>query len=190
MENRQIFDGKFQSFEMYAFLEYITLFFLLQLVRRMLRHAFQVLKDAKWKKKFLLAFGRQLKCTVLGDHEAIGLTMHFIDIYLDELAKIADGEISADNVVLLLKPFVRFLAKQDDQKLLAHTRRSIFYKLLWQSDMGREFSEKFNAWKEMGFPTENIDDLEKVEDIEEEEASDDEEIGMWEFFFIDKSKTK
>lgn len=162
----------------------------LMLVRRMLRHAFQVLKDAKWKKKFLLAFGRQLKCTVLGDHEAIGLTMHFIDIYLDELAKIADGEISADNVVLLLKPFVKFLAKQDDQKLLAHTRRSIFYKFLWQSDMGREFSEKFNAWKEMGFPTENINDLEKVEDIDEEEASEDEEIEDAQEADVDSSEQK
>lgn len=149
----------------------------LMLVRRMLRHIFQVFKTANWSPKNLKYFNKQISNTILTQHEAIGLTMHFIDIYLEELAKVSDGTISDSSVVILVKPFTKYLAVQRDMKMLSHLRNNIFYHLLWQSDLGREYTEKFNAWKMMGFPTANIDDLEKVEEAsaDENEASDAEE---------------
>ncbi|KAH8304663.1 hypothetical protein KR059_001062, partial [Drosophila kikkawai] len=54
----------------------------------------------------------------------------------------------------------------------------VLYHLLYQSDLGREYSEKYNAWKLMGFPTASIDDIEKLDsgfDEEEDEVQADEE---------------
>ncbi|XP_067640894.1 ribosomal RNA processing protein 1 homolog [Eurosta solidaginis] len=147
----------------------------MMLVRRMLRHMFRVLKRNDWKKEDVQLFNENMKLTVLANQSpAIGLTMHYLDIFFEELAKVTEGEISAELVGEFVRPFVTYLAMGRDPKLISHCRIRVLQHLLFQSTLGREYTEKFNAWKEMGFPTTSIQDLERVEDDgNEDEAETD-----------------
>ncbi|XP_061399879.1 ribosomal RNA processing protein 1 homolog [Musca vetustissima] len=147
----------------------------MMLTRRMLRYMFKILKASKWGKEAVEIFNKHATETVLFENvTAKGLTMHYLDIFFEELAKVSEGDISAEQVALFVKPFVAFTTTQKDYQLISHCRTRVFYHLLYQSDLGREYSDKYNAWKEMGFPTKHIDDLEKCEDSEEENADEEE----------------
>lgn len=63
---------------------------LLQLVRRILRQAFEILKENSWDDKLISEFGNILLETVLKPENStyLGLTMHITEIYLEELAKV------------------------------------------------------------------------------------------------------
>ncbi|KNC26201.1 putative ribosomal RNA processing protein 1 [Lucilia cuprina] len=142
----------------------------LMLARRMLRYMFKLLKNSEWSLEALEVFNKHATETVLFENvSAKGLTMHYFDIFFEELAKVSEGKISAEQVGVFVKPFVKFMATQRDFNLISHCRTRVFYHLLYQSGLGREYSEKYNAWKEMGFPTKHIDDLEKVEESEHED---------------------
>lgn len=142
----------------------------LMLVRRMLRYMFKLLKSSEWSLEAIEVFNKHATETVLFENvSAKGLTMHYFDIFFEELAKVSEGNISAEKVGLFIKPFVKFMATQRDFNLISHCRTRVFYHLLYQSGLGREYSEKYNAWKDMGFPTKHIDDLEKVEESEPED---------------------
>ncbi|KAH8308072.1 hypothetical protein KR059_005941 [Drosophila kikkawai] len=151
----------------------------LMLVRRMLRYMLRLLKQSKWSAELINAFNNRMLQSVLSEQpKSRGLTMHYLDIFFEELAKAADGEITAAQVNVFLRPFVTYLATQRDPKLVAQCRTRVLYHLLYQSDLGREYSEKYNAWKLMGFPTASIDDIEKLDsgfDEEEDEVQADEE---------------
>lgn len=148
----------------------------LMLVRRMLRYMFKLLKDSEWSVEAVNVFNKHATETVLFENvSAKGLTMHYFDIFFEELAKVSEGEISAEKVSMFIAPFVKFMATQRDFNLISHCRTRIFYHLLYQSGLGREYTEKYNAWKDMGFPTKHINDLEKVEGSEDEEDIDGDE---------------
>ncbi|KAH8281402.1 hypothetical protein KR054_000309 [Drosophila jambulina] len=151
----------------------------LMLVRRMLRYMLRLLKQSKWSAELVNSFNGRMQQSVLSEQpKSRGLTMHYLDIFFEELAKAADGEISAAQVNVFLRPFVTYVATQRDPKLVAQCRTRVLYHLLYQSDLGREYSEKYNAWKLMGFPTASIDDIEKLDsgfDEEEDEVNAEEE---------------
>uniref|UniRef100_A0A1I8NIA1 Nucleolar protein,Nop52 n=1 Tax=Musca domestica TaxID=7370 RepID=A0A1I8NIA1_MUSDO len=149
----------------------------MMLTRRMLRYMFEILKASNWGKDAVEIFNKHATETVLFENVvAKGLTMHYLDIFFEELAKVSEGNISAEQVALFVKPFVAFTTTQKDYQLISHCRTRVFYHLLYQSDLGREYSEKYNAWKEMGFPTKHIDDLEKCEGSEDDEEDAGEEL--------------
>ena len=146
----------------------------LMLVRRMLRYMFNLLKKSEWSVEAIDVFNKHVTETVLFENvSAKGLTMHYFDIFFEELAKVSEGDISAEKVSMFIKPFVKFMATQRDFNLISHCRTRIFYHILYQSGLGREYTEKYNAWKDMGFPTKHINDLEKVEESESEENLDE-----------------
>ncbi|EDW76114.1 uncharacterized protein Dwil_GK15286 [Drosophila willistoni] len=148
----------------------------LMLVRRMLRYCLRVLKQSKWSKDLIDIFNRQMKESVLADQpKSRGMTMHYLDIFFEELAKAANGEITSSQVNLFLRPFVTYMGTQRDVKLVAQCRTRVLYHLLYQSELGREYSEKYSAWKEMGFPTASIDDVEKLDSGFDEEMDDEED---------------
>ncbi|XP_028895052.2 ribosomal RNA processing protein 1 homolog [Zeugodacus cucurbitae] len=151
----------------------------MMLVRRMLRYMFRVLRGDGWTKDSITLFNEHMNLTVLAAvSPAIGLTMHYLDIFFEELAKVADGKINEEQVGYFVVPFVTYLAKGRNAKLVAHCRSQVLQHLLFQSSLGREYTDKFNAWKEMGFPTESINDLELVENEADGEAEDgDEDAG-------------
>ncbi|KAM7348039.1 ribosomal RNA processing protein 1 homolog Nnp-1 [Cochliomyia hominivorax] len=146
----------------------------LMLARRMLRYMLKLLKSSDWSLEAINVFNEHATETVLFENvSAKGLTMHYFDIFFEELAKVSEGNISAEQVSMFVQPFIKFMATQRDFNLISHCRTRVFYHLLYQSGLGREYSEKYNAWKDMGFPTKHIDDLEKVEDPEHEDNSDE-----------------
>ncbi|KAH8305429.1 hypothetical protein KR018_004259 [Drosophila ironensis] len=151
----------------------------LMLVRRMLRYMLRLLKQSAWDVELIATFNSSMQQSVLAEQpKSRGLTMHYLDIFFEELAKAANGEITAGQVNLFLRPFVIYLATQRDVKLVAQCRTRVLYHLLYQSDLGREYSEKYNAWKLMGFPTASIDDIEKLDsgfDEEDDEGTSEEE---------------
>ncbi|XP_075154803.1 ribosomal RNA processing protein 1 homolog Nnp-1 [Haematobia irritans] len=148
----------------------------LMLTRRMLRYMFKILKANEWSPEAVEVFNTHATESVLSeDITAKGLTMHYLDIFFEELAKVSEGKISSEQVALFVKPFVTFTTSQKDFQLISHCRSRVFYHLLYQSDLGREYSEKYNAWKDMGFPTKNINDLEKCEESENDDDSGEQE---------------
>ncbi|XP_034473574.1 ribosomal RNA processing protein 1 homolog [Drosophila innubila] len=148
----------------------------LMLVRRMLRYMLRLLKKSKWSPELIKTFNATMEQSVLAEQpKSRGLTMHYMDVFFEELAKAANEEITAAQVNLFLRPFVHYVGTQRDAKLVAQCRTRVLYHLLYQSELGREYSEKYKAWKEMGFPTASIDDVEKLDsgfDEEEEEEED------------------
>nr|XP_016945331.1 ribosomal RNA processing protein 1 homolog [Drosophila suzukii] len=151
----------------------------LMLTRRMVRYVLRLLKQSKWSPDLIAAFNSSMQLSVLAEQpKSRGMTMHYLDVFFEELAKAADGEITAAQVNLFLRPFVTYVATQRDAKLVAQCRTRVLYHLLYQSDLGREYSEKYNAWKLMGFPTASIDDIEKLDsgfDEEDDEGNAEEE---------------
>lgn len=149
----------------------------LMLIRRMLRYMFRALKKDNWSAASVKEFNNHILDTILAENASNGITMHFLDVFFEELAKVSDGELTAKSVGQFVKPFVKFMAIQSDFKILGHCRNRIFNHLLYQSELGREYSDKYNAWKEMGFPTESIDDLEKADDVSDVEEENNEHQG-------------
>ncbi|KAH8402968.1 hypothetical protein KR222_001689 [Zaprionus bogoriensis] len=148
----------------------------LMLVRRMLRYMLRLLKKSKWSPELIQTFNATMQQSVLAEQpKSRGLTMHYMDVFFEELAKAANEEITAAQVNLFLRPFVHYVGTQRDAKLVAQCRTRVLYHLLYQSDLGREYSEKYKAWKEMGFPTASIDDVEKIDSGFDEEEEDDDE---------------
>ncbi|XP_030561962.1 ribosomal RNA processing protein 1 homolog [Drosophila novamexicana] len=151
----------------------------LMLVRRMLRYMLRLLKKSKWSADLIQAFNVSMQQSVLAEQpKSRGLTMHYMDVFFEELAKAANEEITADQVNLFLRPFVHYVGTQRDAKLVAQCRTRVLYHLLYQSELGREYSEKYKAWKEMGFPSASIDDVEKMDsgfDEEEEEEGEEQQ---------------
>ncbi|KAH8303299.1 hypothetical protein KR059_006122 [Drosophila kikkawai] len=136
----------------------------LMLVRRMLRHVLRVFKQTKWSAELIGAFNKSMQTIVLSEKpKSRGLTMHYLEIFFEELAKEADGDITAAQVNTFLLPFVTYVATQLDGHLLAQCRAKVLHHLVHQSDLGRSYSKKYNAWKRMGFPTASIDDFESPE---------------------------
>ncbi|XP_060661812.1 ribosomal RNA processing protein 1 homolog [Drosophila nasuta] len=148
----------------------------LMLVRRMVRYMLRLLKKSKWSPELIQTFNATMQQSVLAEQpKSRGLTMHYMDVFFEELAKAANEEITAAQVNLFLLPFVHYVGTQRDPKLVAQCRTRVFYHLLYQSELGREYSEKYKAWKEMGFPSASIDDVEKLDSgFDEEEEEEDE----------------
>ena len=85
--------------------------------------------------------------------------MHFCDFFVEELSKVSAGDVSEDRVYLLVEPFMVYMTKLNDGILIAYVKKTIFYQLLFQSELGQAYEEKFDIWKQVNFPTKSIHDL-------------------------------
>nr|CAI5850798.1 unnamed protein product [Callosobruchus analis] len=133
------------------------------LVRRLLRQAFFVLKKHFFAHKDIERFNAVLSSTILmpSSLPALGLLMHFIEIFMEELAKVSEGKIHQEKVCVFLKPFIEKLVTSDDERLIAHMRKFIFTYLIRQSDLG--------------FPG-SIDSMQKIPLASEEKMTENEEV--------------
>lgn len=68
---------------------------------------------------------------------------HFVHFY----GQVSVGKISRSKVTLLIQPFAMCVAARRDPNIINHTIKHIFDALLYQSDLGRAYTEKFEAWK-------------------------------------------
>ncbi|KAJ6638831.1 Ribosomal RNA processing protein 1 like [Pseudolycoriella hygida] len=148
---------------------------MMMLVRRVTRQCFVVLYRRKWDKTLIKQFNEHVEKILMDKSSCAGFLMHFTDIYLDEIAKVTNGKISKSRVTLLIQPFMMCVAINRDGSIVSHTIKNIFDALLYQSDLGREYMEKFDAWKSMGFPGTSIDELECASDVTSTDTSDSDE---------------
>lgn len=119
------------------------------------------LKNSEWDEELLKLVGDALASTIFQTNKCPkGLIMHICDFYIEEIAKVSDGELTEDRMFLLIEPFMLYYTKLNDQVLLQHVEKNIFNQLLVQSDLGQAYEEKFDIWKQANFPTISIDDLE------------------------------
>lgn len=147
----------------------------MMLVRRSVRQMFVLLHKHNWNETLIDQLNEEISQTVMKSSGSIGFFMHFTELYIEEVAKVSGGSLPVSSVTALIKPFATYIAKPRDPKLAKHAIKHVFTGLLFQSELGREYQEKFEAWKELGFPGTSIDELEKFE--EEEEADDEEDVG-------------
>lgn len=120
----------------------------LMLVRKVTRETLRIIQSNQWNNDAIEKLGIKLRETILGtDHVPRGLFMHFVELFFEEVAKISKGEIEPNSVTKLLIPFMFYVASQTDYKLIQFVVRHVFNYLLFQSELGREYKEKYDAWK-------------------------------------------
>ena len=135
------------------------------------------LKNAEWDDEVLKHFGDALASTVFQTNKCPkGLIMHICDFYVEEIAKVCDGELSEDRVFILLEPFLLYYTKLNDQVLLRHVEKTIFNQLLMQSELGQAYQEKFDIWKRADFPTTSIDDIEVQYKVRGNKSMNDDDL--------------
>lgn len=61
--------------------------------------------------------------------------------------QISNGNVPEDVVTELIKPFISYFISMDDERQIRHIMRHIFRYLIFQSDIGIDYMEKFKAWR-------------------------------------------
>lgn len=143
-----------------------------------------VLHEAQWPKDHVSAMMKHIERTILNaDKSPFGLTKHFDDLLLEEIAKVCDGEIEPEIVHVIVNTYAIRLLSTNDMRMIKHITSSIFHPLLYQSELGQDYQEKFDLWKQSNFITGHIDDVdfevryEHENGKQVEEDDDDEEDG-------------
>ena len=79
---------------------------------------------------------------------SLGFQLHFVDVFLEELAKVGggegereDGTLADENIRLFLVPFVSQLKDGKDERLRSHLEERIFQHLMRQSDVGIAYEQ-------------------------------------------------
>ncbi|NXK39242.1 RRP1B protein, partial [Piprites chloris] len=136
------------------------------LMRLILRQSFEVLKRNEWDESLVEPLLQLLMKEVMDpdSNSPSGIKLHFIDIYLDELAKVGAKELTADQNLKFIEPFCRLAAKSKDRCLLHAVATGIFELIVDQSPFAIE-----DLMKELGS---NSD----VEDVSEEDKLEKEEV--------------
>ncbi|XP_071858035.1 ribosomal RNA processing protein 1 homolog Nnp-1 isoform X1 [Bombus fervidus] len=149
------------------------------LVRRIIRQTFQKCKENLWDIEWIKDISEILEKLLVDPKICLGFTMHITEIYLEELAKISDGNIPENVVTEFIKPFILYFISMDDERQIQHVMRHIFRYLIFQSDIGVDYTEKFKAWRSAGFPAGSIDAMEKIELSDEEDSNISRDIEIY-----------
>lgn len=124
----------------------------MMLVRKMTREMLRIIQANDWSDSSIEKLANKLNETILGsDNVPRGLFMHFTELFFEEVGKISNGEIKSESITNLLKPFMYYVASQTDYKLIQFVVRNVFNYLLFQSESGREYKEKYDAWKTVSY---------------------------------------
>ncbi|XP_032691284.1 ribosomal RNA processing protein 1 homolog isoform X2 [Odontomachus brunneus] len=145
------------------------------LVRKILRQTFIVCKDKAWDMHWTKEISQIFEKLFLCPKTNLGFSLHVTEIYLEELAKVSDGEVPKEAVSEFIRPFVIYLVTTKDERQMNHIMKHIFRYLIFQSDIGIEYIEKFEAWRQAGFPCTHLDNVEKIEISDMEDNSEDEQ---------------
>ncbi|XP_033003004.1 ribosomal RNA processing protein 1 homolog B [Lacerta agilis] len=110
------------------------------LIRMVLRQSFEVLKRNGWDESFTEPFLNLLMKEVIhpDSNAPVGIKLHFIDIYLEELAKVGAKELTAAQNLKFIEPFCKIVAKTKDHLLLKVIIRGIFETIVDQSPFAIE----------------------------------------------------
>ncbi|XP_065089768.1 ribosomal RNA processing protein 1 homolog [Ochlerotatus camptorhynchus] len=150
----------------------------MMLVRRCTRQMLTMLHEAQWPMDQVSAMMKHIEKTILNaDKSPFGLTKHFDDLLLEEIAKVCDGEIEPEIVHLIVNTYAIRLLSTNDMRMIKHITSSIFHPLLYQSELGQDYQEKFDLWKKTNFITGNIDDVDFEVRYEREDGEQGDEDG-------------
>uniref|UniRef100_A0AAG5CY59 Uncharacterized protein n=1 Tax=Anopheles atroparvus TaxID=41427 RepID=A0AAG5CY59_ANOAO len=155
-------------------------------VRRVTRQLLFVLHENGWQTEHVGLFVQTIEATVLNrDVSSFGLTNHFNDLLLEEIAKVSDGTVPKEVVTQIVEPYVRYMLKNDDPTVISGVVKTMFHSLMQQSELGQMYEEKFDLWKRANFITGDIDNVqfnveykygeEAGKDEDEEDGTDEEE---------------
>ncbi|XP_044526181.1 ribosomal RNA processing protein 1 homolog B isoform X1 [Gracilinanus agilis] len=110
------------------------------LIRLVLRQSFEVLKRNGWDESRIKLFLDVLMKEILHpeSNSPNGVKFHFIDIYLDELAKVGAKELVADQNLKFIDPFCKIAAKTKDHTLVQTIAKGIFEVIVDQSPFAPE----------------------------------------------------
>ncbi|NXQ88813.1 RRP1B protein, partial [Nyctibius grandis] len=135
------------------------------LMRMILRQSFEVLKRNEWDESLIEPLLQLLMKEVVDpdSNAPTGIKLHFIDIYLAELAKVGAKELTADQNLKFIEPFCKIAAKSKDRFVLHAVATGIFEIIVDQSPYAIE-----DLMKELGS---NSDE----EDVSEEDKQENEE---------------
>ncbi|KAH0624796.1 hypothetical protein JD844_032606 [Phrynosoma platyrhinos] len=134
------------------------------LIRMMLKQSFEVLKRNGWNESFTEPFLNMLMKTVMhpDSNAPAGIKLHFIDIYLEELAKVGATELTAEQNLQFVEPFCKIVSKTKDHLELQAIIHGIFETILDQSPFAIE-----DIMKEIG--ADSDDDLSEKDECSDEE---------------------
>ncbi|NXO64979.1 RRP1B protein, partial [Phainopepla nitens] len=110
------------------------------LMRLILRQSFEVLKRNEWDESLVEPLLQLLMKEVMDpdSNSPIGIKFHFIDIYLDELAKVGAKELTADQNLKFIEPFCKIAAKSKDRRVLHAVATGVFEMIVDQSPFAIE----------------------------------------------------
>ncbi|NXD81803.1 RRP1B protein, partial [Halcyon senegalensis] len=136
------------------------------LMRMILRQSFEVLKRNEWDESLTELFLQLLMKEVMepDSNAPIGIKFHFIDIYLNELAKVGAKELTADQNLKFIEPFCKIAAKSKDRCVLHAIATGIFEFIVDQSPYAIE-----DLMKELGSNS-------NEEDVSEDDEQENEEV--------------
>ncbi|NWT73266.1 RRP1B protein, partial [Prunella himalayana] len=136
------------------------------LMRLILRQSFEVLKRNEWDEGLVESLLQLLMKEVMDpdSNSPTGIKFHFIDIYLDELAKVGAKELTADQNLKFIEPFCKIAAKSKDRRVLHAVATGVFEMIVDQSPFAIE-----DLMKELGTNSEE-------ENVSEEGKQENEEM--------------
>ncbi|KAK2174836.1 hypothetical protein NP493_772g02036 [Ridgeia piscesae] len=116
----------------------------MMLVRRCLASSFVLLKKYSWRQSLVVQFMEVLHtCTLTGHADSIpdGLKFHIVDIFFEELEKVAAGSLGVEEIQPFLDPYCVMLARTTNKSLFGHILKEIFYKIVRQATDKHEDEE-------------------------------------------------
>ncbi|XP_065597708.1 ribosomal RNA processing protein 1 homolog B [Cyrtonyx montezumae] len=105
------------------------------LIRMILRQSFEVLKRNDWDESLRELLLQLLMEEVMDpdSNAPKGIKFHFIDIYLQELAKVGAKELTAEQNLKFIEPFCNFVAKSKDPSVMHAVASGVFEIIVDQS---------------------------------------------------------
>ncbi|XP_058449811.1 ribosomal RNA processing protein 1 homolog [Malaya genurostris] len=148
----------------------------MMLVRRCTRQILIELHEAQWPHEHVDALMKLVENTILNpDKCAFGLTKHFDELLFEEVSKASDGSVPAEVIHIMVRTYAIQLLGTNDRRMIKHITSSIFHNLLYQSELGQDYLEKFDFWKKTAFVTGNIDHVDFEVQYESDEAEEENE---------------
>ncbi|XP_003747601.2 ribosomal RNA processing protein 1 homolog A [Galendromus occidentalis] len=107
----------------------------LMLTRRFFRESLKYLKNRDWQHKHVQKYLETLRESVLARRHdasqvALGFKLHFFDIFLEEMARIGEGELPRKRAHNFLEPFYEILAYCNSPMVVEGVRDKIFHELI------------------------------------------------------------
>ena len=135
--------------------------------RRFLRSIFKFLAASNWDEDLVQDTVKVFSENVIicqPPKTNLDFQLHFTDVFLEELAKVAGQNLNTDLLQIILGPFIEVLRKCGEARFRDHVVERIFKHLLRQSDPGINWqNEEFQQ-----------DDDEEDDDADEDEEEDEE----------------